>query len=87
MGTPVIKTKKQKEAETATREAQGKAGPAVSDEQSSSSADTKPVEAGRIRLSCDITRDKHRQIKVYAAQKGVTILEVVENLIERHCTI
>ena len=41
----------------------------------------------RVRLSCDITRSRHRQLKVHAAETGRTIVEVVEDLIGKNCFI
>lgn len=43
------------------------------------------VSERRIRLSCDIPESKHRKIKIFAAEQGMTVLEVVEMLIDRYC--
>ena len=41
---------------------------------------------GRARLCCDITRDRHRKLRLYAAMNDTTIVRVVERLIDEHCT-
>lgn len=44
-----------------------------------------PIEK-RIRLSCDISQARHRQLKVHAAERGKSVVEVVEGLIDLHCS-
>jgi len=39
----------------------------------------------RVRVSCDISRAHHRKLKVYAAQKGITLNAAVEELADCHC--
>lgn len=39
----------------------------------------------RIRLCVDILIPQHRKLKVYAAQQGITLNELVERLADRLC--
>lgn len=45
----------------------------------------RPAGEKRTRLSCDISQIRHRQLKIFAAETERTIVEVVEDLIERNC--
>ncbi|MBJ6799745.1 hypothetical protein [Geomonas propionica] len=58
--------------------------PTYSDAQPSQEEEA-PAPEGRSRLSCDISVFHHRLLKVYAAQNGMSILDVVERLIEQNC--
>lgn len=39
----------------------------------------------RVRLCVDILGQQHRKLKVYAAQQGITLNELVERLADRLC--
>ena len=49
----------------------------------STDSDVKPEPEKRVRLSCDIERRSHRKLKMTAAARGKTILQMVESLIEK----
>jgi len=39
----------------------------------------------RIRLCCDISKERHRQLRIYAASSDMSIVDVIEDLITRYC--
>ena len=52
----------------------------------STESEEKPASEKRVRLSCDIERKNHRKLRMTAAASDKTILQVVESLIEEHCS-
>ena len=43
------------------------------------------ADGDRARLCCDITRDRHRRLRLYAAMNDTTIVRVIERLIDEYC--
>lgn len=61
-------------------------GPVNAPEEAGSDADSKnPALTDRMRVSCDISRAHHRKLKVYAAQRGITLNAAIEELADYHC--
>ncbi len=42
--------------------------------------------ASFVRTTIDLDPDRHRKLKVYAAQQGVKIADLVRRWIDQHCT-
>ena len=43
------------------------------------------TDASSVRTTIDLEPDRHRRLKVYAAQQGVKIADLVRNWIDQHC--
>lgn len=46
-----------------------------------------PVSQGKVQLSCEISKDAHQKLKIFAVKREKSILQVVEGLIFRHCNV
>lgn len=57
----------------------------IGNSPSNETAKAQPVPADTVRLSCDISRENHRSLRMTAAATDKTILQVVTTLIENHC--
>jgi hypothetical protein len=44
------------------------------------------AEGGFVRTTIDLEHNHHRKLKVYAANQGVKIADLVRNWIDLHCT-
>lgn len=82
----MMKKSERKKAQAGTGKLQGGECPdSTSKDAVVDKAEGEGMQLIRIRLCVDINGQQHRKLKVYAAQQGITLNELIERLADSVC--